>query len=198
MVMTEEFKKGFPGVSRLSYGTNTSFKGRILWIRSLSDRRIGRSFLKNTISFINTDITSKSSRPPVSMSSKSSGIYLSSFSNYPHVIFTLFFRAGTVESRLRQLVMKLELTESLTLAHPFIKGFDQVAYCVSDDEIRLVAQGDTTPAIAKRKAEDIEGIEGARPVYSTTFYVGLGIEAKQRAWISKDWDQAYCSSFLSY
>jgi poly(A) polymerase len=75
--------------------------------------------------------------------------------------------------------MKLELTESLTLAHPFIKGFEQVAYCISDDEIRLVAQGDTTPAIAKRKAEDIEGIEGARPVYSTTFYVGLGIEAKQ-------------------
>ncbi|KAI0271965.1 poly-A polymerase [Russula aff. rugulosa BPL654] len=87
--------------------------------------------------------------------------------------------AGTVESRLRQLVMKLELTESLTLAHPFIKGFEQVAYCISDDEIRLVAQGDTTPAIAKRKAEEIEGIEGSRPVYSTTFYVGLGIEAKQ-------------------
>ncbi len=57
--------------------------------------------------------------------------------------------------------MKLELTESLTLAHPFIKGFEQVAYCISDDEIRLVAQGDTTPAIAKRNAEDIEGIEGA-------------------------------------
>ncbi|KAH8988488.1 poly-A polymerase [Lactarius akahatsu] len=87
--------------------------------------------------------------------------------------------AGTVESRLRQLVMKLELVDSLTLAHPFIKGFEQVAYCVSDEEVRLVAQGETTEAIAKRKAEDIEGIEGARPVYSTTFYVGLGIEAKQ-------------------
>ncbi|KAI9447930.1 poly-A polymerase [Lactarius indigo] len=77
------------------------------------------------------------------------------------------------------LVMKLELVDSLTLAHPFIKGFEQVAYCVSDEEVRLVAQGETTEAIAKRKAEDIEGIEGARPVYSTTFYVGLGIEAKQ-------------------
>ncbi|KAF8272098.1 Poly(A) polymerase central domain-containing protein [Lactarius quietus] len=87
--------------------------------------------------------------------------------------------AGTVESRLRQLVMKLELVESLHLAHPFNKGFDQVAYCVSDEEVRLVAQGETTEAIAKRKAEDIEGVEGARPVYSTTFYVGLGIEAKQ-------------------
>lgn len=87
--------------------------------------------------------------------------------------------AGTVESRLRQLVMKLELVDSLTLAHPFIKGFEQVAYCVSDEEVRLVAQGETTEAIAKRKAEDIEGVEGARPVFSTTFYVGLGIEAKQ-------------------
>jgi poly(A) polymerase len=95
-------------------------------------------------------------------------------------------RAGTVESRLRQLVMKLELVESLTLAHPFVKGFEQVAYCVSDEEVRLVAQGETTEVIAKRKSEDIEGIEGARPVYSTTFYVGLGIEAKQRAWIIKD------------
>ena len=94
--------------------------------------------------------------------------------------------------------MKLELTESLTLAHPFIKGFEQVAYCVSDDEIRLVAQGDTTPVIAKRKAEDIEGIEGARPVFSTTFYVGLGIEAKQRAWISKLLGSSLCSWFLSY
>ena len=81
--------------------------------------------------------------------------------------------------------MKLELVDTLTLAHPFIKGFDQVAYCVSDDEIRLVAMGETTPTIARRGAEDIEGIEGARPVYSTTFYVGLETEANQRAWIGK-------------
>jgi len=91
----------------------------------------------------------------------------------------LQMKAGFVESRLRQLVMKLELIETLTIAHPFTKGFDQVAYCVSDDEIRLVAQGETTPVIAKRKAEDIEGIEGARTVYSTTFYVGSGIETRQ-------------------
>ena len=89
--------------------------------------------------------------------------------------------------------MGLEPTESLTLAHPFIKGFEQVVYCISDDEIRLATMGDTTPAIAKRKAEDIEGIEGSRPVFLTTFYIGLGIETKQRAWISKYWDQIYCS-----
>jgi hypothetical protein len=88
MVMTEEFKKGFLGTSLLGGGTKTSSKGRILWIRSSSDRRIGLSFLQNTISFINTDITSKSLHPPASMSSKSSGIYRSVFPKHPHVLFT--------------------------------------------------------------------------------------------------------------
>ncbi|EKM79958.1 hypothetical protein AGABI1DRAFT_113202 [Agaricus bisporus var. burnettii JB137-S8] len=87
--------------------------------------------------------------------------------------------AGTVESRIRQLIMKLEYVESLTLAHPFIKGFDQVAYCLNEEEVRAIAQGETSPAIAARKKEDVEGKEGAGPVYSTTFYIGLMIEPKQ-------------------
>ncbi|KAF8343731.1 poly-A polymerase [Amanita rubescens] len=77
--------------------------------------------------------------------------------------------AGTVESRIRQLVMKLEYVDSLTLAHPFVKGFDQISY----------SQGEITEAIAGRKKEDIEGKEGAYPVYTTTFYIGLAIEPKQ-------------------
>ncbi|EPQ58947.1 poly A polymerase [Gloeophyllum trabeum ATCC 11539] len=87
--------------------------------------------------------------------------------------------AGTVESRLRQLVMKLEFVDSLTLAHPFIKGFEQVSYCLSEEEVRAVAQGEISEAIRKRKKEDIEGKEGASTVYSTTFYIGLAIEPKQ-------------------
>lgn len=90
-------------------------------------------------------------------------------------------RAGTVESRLRQLVMKLEYVDSLTLAHPFIKGFEQVSYCLSEEEVRSVAQGEISEAVAKRKPEDIQGKEGAKTVHSTTFYIGLAIEAKQRA-----------------
>ncbi|KAF8165710.1 polymerase [Crassisporium funariophilum] len=86
--------------------------------------------------------------------------------------------AGTVESRVRQLVMKLEYVESLTLAHPFIKGFDQISYCLSEEEVRAVAQGEISDAVACRKKEDIEGKEGAGPVYSTTFYIGLAIEPK--------------------
>ena len=90
-------------------------------------------------------------------------------------------RAGTVESRLRQLVMKLEFGESLTLAHPFIKGFDQVSYCLNEEEIRSVASGQISEAIARRTADDIIKVEGAKAVYTTTFYIGLLIEAKQRA-----------------
>jgi len=88
--------------------------------------------------------------------------------------------SGTVESRIRQLVMKLEYVDSLTLAHPFVKGFDQTSYCLSEEELRTVAQGEIPDAIAKRKKEDIEGKEGASPVYSTTFFIGLAIEPKQR------------------
>jgi poly(A) polymerase len=95
-------------------------------------------------------------------------------------------RSGTVESRLRQLVMKLEFVESLTLAHPFVKGFEHVHYCLSDEEVRLVAEGGMNDAIAKRNAEEIVGKEkeGARPIHTTTFFIGLAIEAKQRAYRS--------------
>ncbi|KAG6813031.1 hypothetical protein H0H92_014565 [Tricholoma furcatifolium] len=88
--------------------------------------------------------------------------------------------SGTVESRIRQLVMKLEYVDSLTLAHPFIKGFEQVSYCLSDEEVQAVAQGEISDAIANRHKEEFEGKEGASPVYSTTFYIGLAIEPKQR------------------
>ncbi|KAJ7893433.1 Poly(A) polymerase central domain-containing protein [Mycena olivaceomarginata] len=79
--------------------------------------------------------------------------------------------AGTVESRIRQLVMKLEYVDSLTLAHPFIKGFEQTLYCLTDEEVRLVAQGEISDAVLKRKKEDIEGKEGGGVVHSTTFYI---------------------------
>ncbi|KAN0097052.1 Poly(A) polymerase central domain containing protein [Tylopilus felleus] len=86
--------------------------------------------------------------------------------------------AGTVESRIRQLVMKLEYVDSLILAHPFIKGFEQVSHCISREEVCQVAQGQISDAIAKRTKADIEGIEDASSVYSTAFYIGLLVEPK--------------------
>jgi len=83
--------------------------------------------------------------------------------------------------------MKLEYVESLIIAHPFIKGFDQEVYCLTDEEVRAVAEAETSPAVLKRKKEDCEGNEG-RIIYTTTFYIGLAVEPKQRqpsvSWIS--------------
>ncbi|KAJ7130989.1 poly-A polymerase [Mycena filopes] len=93
--------------------------------------------------------------------------------------YRYYLKAGTVESRIRQLVMKLEYVDSLTLAHPFIKGFEQILYCFTDEEVRLVAQGEIPDAVLRRKKEDNDGKEGASVVYSTTFYIGLLIEPKQ-------------------
>ena len=77
--------------------------------------------------------------------------------------------------------MKLEYVDALTLAHPFVKGFDQTLFCLSDDEVRACASGEVPEAAAKRKKEDTEDKEGASTVYTTTFYIGLAIEPKQRA-----------------
>ena len=85
-----------------------------------------------------------------------------------------------MESRIRQLVMKLEYVDALTLAHPFVKGFDQTLFCLSDDEVRACACGEVSDTVLKRKKEDIEGKDGSSTVYTTTFYIGLAIEPKQR------------------
>lgn len=105
---------------------------------------------------------------------------------------------GTVESKIRQLVMKLELVPTITCAHPFIKGFDQVSECWNDHEVRLVATGDIPEEVAQRTqkvaalpetdeakqaaaeeaARVTEGKEGHRMIYTTTFYIGLSIEPK--------------------
>ncbi|RHZ75399.1 hypothetical protein Glove_214g13 [Diversispora epigaea] len=42
--------------------------------------------------------------------------------------------SGMVESRIRHLISKLETVENLNLAHPFVKGFDKVYYCTSEQE----------------------------------------------------------------
>ena len=75
--------------------------------------------------------------------------------------------------------MKLEYVESLVIAHPFIKGFDQEVYCSTDEEIRAVAEGEVSTTGLKTKREGSEGKEG-RVMYTTTFYIGLAVEPKQR------------------
>ncbi|KAJ7302169.1 Nucleotidyltransferase, class I, C-terminal-like protein, partial [Mycena albidolilacea] len=49
--------------------------------------------------------------------------------------------AGTVESKMQHLIMKLEFVDNLQLAHPFVKGFDRVVQYASEDEARDVLHG---------------------------------------------------------
>ncbi|KAJ7263681.1 polymerase [Mycena haematopus] len=89
--------------------------------------------------------------------------------------------AGTVESRLRHLVMKLEFVDNLRLAHPFIKGFPRVVRCVSEDEARDVLHGQlpSSPDAERAEGDDV-ATEEATPhkVYFTVFFVGLAVRPK--------------------
>ncbi|EPQ26251.1 uncharacterized protein PFL1_06186 [Pseudozyma flocculosa PF-1] len=105
---------------------------------------------------------------------------------------------GTVQSKVRQLIMKLELVPTLICAHPFVKGFDQVSECWNDHEVRMVATGDIPDEVAKRtkvealpegeaavqeaaqEAKKVEQVkEGHRMIWTTTFYIGICIEPRQ-------------------
>lgn len=102
---------------------------------------------------------------------------------------------GTVESKLRQLIMKLELVPSLLIAHPFVDGFNHECVCYTDEEVRQVATGEMPPDVAARsklqdlppegeaaKVKDQEAQDkasGRRTVYTTTFYIGLKVEPRQ-------------------
>lgn len=84
-----------------------------------------------------------------------------------------------MESRIRQLVMKLELVDAIEIAHPFVKGFDKTYHCANADEVTAVARGEVSDAIIKQTKEEIEGKEGGGTVYMTSFFIGLEIQPKK-------------------
>ncbi|MBW0463086.1 hypothetical protein O181_002801 [Austropuccinia psidii MF-1] len=86
--------------------------------------------------------------------------------------------AGTVEARLRQLVLKVEEVETVDLAHPFIKGFDRTSYFITQEEVRAIQVGDIPPNIKGRSLADIQGIEGAGAVHTSSFFIGLLVQPK--------------------
>ncbi|OJT05411.1 Poly(A) polymerase pla1 [Trametes pubescens] len=87
--------------------------------------------------------------------------------------------SGTVASKIRQLVMRLEYVDALKLAHPFIKGFDVVYYCLSEEEAQVVSRGEIPEAVAQRKKEDVADKEGVIAVHTTSFFIGLSIKPKE-------------------
>ncbi|KAJ3030190.1 UNVERIFIED_CONTAM: polynucleotide adenylyltransferase [Siphonaria sp. JEL0065] len=121
--------------------------------------------------------------------------------------------SGWVESRLRQLVMKLESSQGILLAHPYIKSFQRVTKCKNDEEGIQAAHGNypkvaeqtqpapttttttttsTTsgePPVPGEELSSAEGAvavsepaeeEGSKTVYTSTFYIGLKIEGKEK------------------
>ncbi|KAG0146225.1 hypothetical protein CROQUDRAFT_657713 [Cronartium quercuum f. sp. fusiforme G11] len=86
--------------------------------------------------------------------------------------------AGTVESRLRLLVLKLEEIETMDMAHPFIKGFSNTCYPLNKQEVLIVQAGEMPEAIANRTAEDVEGNPDAEVVHTCSFFIGLLVHPK--------------------
>jgi len=73
--------------------------------------------------------------------------------------------------------MKLEYVDTLVLAHPYVKSFDRVNYCVDDNEQHAVCIGEVPQQMEGRTEKDL--IEGQGGTYwTTTFYIGLQIERK--------------------
>jgi poly(A) polymerase len=79
---------------------------------------------------------------------------------------------GLIESKLRQLILKLELTENLQFAHPFIKGFANKIDCFTEQEAIDAAHG-----ILKKSIETPDK-EILKTVHTITFFVGLSISPK--------------------
>ncbi|CDS11280.1 hypothetical protein LRAMOSA03543 [Lichtheimia ramosa] len=103
--------------------------------------------------------------------------------------------SGLVKSKLRQLVLKLELVEMLVLAHPYTKGIDRVHYCLNEQEIQNAARGvfvsertftltegnmdaNHMDEIKEKVSLTEEEEKSIQKVYTTTFYIGLYVEPK--------------------
>ena len=103
---------------------------------------------------------------------------------------------GRVESRVRQLVQKLEAHDSIAVAHPFNKTFERVHKCRNEEEIEKAKNGsleyqvmdiptETTDlkndngGVAIVEEDDANGMqksngdENFTVVYTTTSYIGL-------------------------
>ncbi|KAJ7768150.1 Poly(A) polymerase central domain-containing protein [Mycena maculata] len=87
--------------------------------------------------------------------------------------------AGTVQSRMRHLIMKLDAVPNLRLAHPFVKGFDRVVRCASEEEASLVLRGQP-PSFPDVEGHDSDpaNADAAHKVYLTAFFVRLALKPK--------------------
>lgn len=111
--------------------------------------------------------------------------------------------SGYVESKVRMLVQKLELHQSIALARAFNRGYDRRHRCNNNAEIAQVQEGsldyiikpddtDTGTDNDATKQEPAEDGEGSQPpfptdVYTTTHYIGLELEKGKYHLSSYQW-----------
>ena len=77
-----------------------------------------------------------------------------------------------VESRLRQLVLRLELVDGISVAHPFVKSFDRVTLCLAEEEANDAVHG---KFIDRPADEEVDQSKVVKTVYTSIFYIGLVI-----------------------
>lgn len=101
--------------------------------------------------------------------------------------------SGMVESKLRFLVQRLEVLDTIEIAHPFNKSFDNEQVCKTHDEALRIADGhppmhsavdgpqpsaDAGSGSSESKPDGKTDGEAGAPitVHTTTFYIGLDIK----------------------
>lgn len=108
--------------------------------------------------------------------------------------------SGMIESKLRLLVQKLELTDGILVAHPYVKPFEHSYLCDSSEEVLQVidaygslAGEKLTKLVSVLETSTDEGKEQPNEVHLTKLYIGLDIAEGQ-----KKLDIQYpCSDFFS-
>lgn len=102
-----------------------------------------------------------------------------------------------MESKIRLLVLKLELLETIDLAHPFVKRYEQMHECETEEQVLALASGQSVPsksnptdvekdankeAKAEEEGSNGNGAESAQPeshkIWTTNWFVGVDINMR--------------------
>ncbi|BFZ54904.1 polynucleotide adenylyltransferase [Savitreella phatthalungensis] len=80
--------------------------------------------------------------------------------------------SGLVESKIRQLVMRLEVLDTIAVAHPYVKSFDSIHDCADEEEAAKVAAGEASgkkvAQVADLKEIVKEGVESVAEGLAST------------------------------
>jgi poly(A) polymerase len=113
--------------------------------------------------------------------------------------------SGLVQSKVRRLVGEIENSDSgVALAHPYVKGFDRVHECSTEEEVDMILHGDLQFLVKEKTTEGVSSIsqaaaglkgseaesvpvpvntttteDGKIEIFTTTYYIGLELAEDQ-------------------